>query len=81
MELFTTDSLSQKTLLGPRIGTPRYINVVLISTICSTYVLAATNSDEYVAVSAVDYFIDHQAMGVWFMKCNIPVTERPVRTS
>ena len=64
MELFTTDSLSPNIWLGPRIDTPRYINVVLKSMICSTRVLAATNSDENVAVSAVTCFLNHHAIGV-----------------
>ena len=64
MELFTTDSLSPNIWLGPEIGTQRYLNVVLKSMIYSTHILAATNYDEYVAISDVACFLDHEAIGV-----------------
>ena len=47
-------------------GTPRYLKVYLMSIIvCSVAVLAATNSDPYVAVSTVACFLEYQSVGVW----------------
>ena len=37
-------------------GAPRYLKVCLMSMICSVAVLAATNSEPYVAVSTVACF-------------------------
>ena len=46
--------------------------------ICSTHVLAATNSEPYVAVSTVACFLEYQSIGVLFKKWRIPVTDLPV---
>ena len=51
------------------LGTPRYIKVYLRSIICSVAVLAATNSEPYVAVSAVAWFRECQSVGVWLQGC------------
>ena len=61
-------------------GTPRYLSVVLILIIFSTQTLAATSSDEYLAISDVGCFLDHYSIGVWLMKCKIHVTPQHVRT-
>ena len=65
---FTTDSLSPNMWLFSIIGTPRYRSVLRRSIICSTQVLAATNSDPYVAVSTVACFFVYQSIGVPFIK-------------
>ena len=49
----TTDLLSPNMNVLVMIGTPRYLSVFLRSMICSVAVLAATNSEPYVAVSTV----------------------------
>ena len=81
MELFTTDSLPPNIYLGPIIGTPRYLSVVLISIICSTKIFVDTNYDEYVTISTVGCFLDYHNMGVWLVKYKIPATVCPIRTS
>ena len=52
-ELVTTDLLSPNMNVFIMMGTPRYLSVFLRSMICSVAVLAATNSEPYVAVSTV----------------------------
>ena len=62
--LVTTDLLSpNKKDLAP-MGAPRYVRVCLMSMICSVAVLAATNSEPYVAVSTVACFLEYQSTGV-----------------
>ena len=78
MELVTTDLVSQKTEDYVLIGTPKYLNVCLISIICSVEVMEATNSDPYVAVSTVAFLFEYESMGVWFTKCKQPVRDLPV---
>ena len=51
--LVTTDLLSPNIYDLDLMGTPRHLSVYLISMIFSVAVLAATNSDPYVAVSTV----------------------------
>ena len=48
--------------------------------ICSVAVLAATNSEPYVAVSKVAYLFENQSVGV-LTKCNTAVTDFPVTMS
>ena len=55
-------------------GAPRY----LISMICSVAVLAATNSEPYVAVSTVACFLEYQSTGVLLTKWRHPVKDLPV---
>ena len=62
--LVTTDLLSPNIYDLDLMGTPRYLSVYLISMICSVAVLAATNSDPYVAVSTVACFLEYQSVGV-----------------
>ena len=62
--LVTTDLLSSNIYDLDPMGTPRYLSVYLISMICSVAVLAATNSDPYVAVSTVACFLEYQSVGV-----------------
>ena len=62
--LVTTDLLSPNIYDLDLMGTPRYLNVYLMSMICSVAVLAATNSDPYVAVSTVACFLEYQSVGV-----------------
>ena len=49
-------------------GAPRYLKVCLMSMICSVAVLAATNSEPYVAVSTVACFLEYQSTGVFLTK-------------
>ena len=81
MELFTTDLLSPYIWLGTKVGTLSYLSLDLVSIICSSHVLVAMNSDDYVAVSAITCFLDHHAMKFRFIKYSIPVTDHPARTS
>ena len=60
------------------IGTPKYLRVYLKSMICSVAVLAATNSDPYVAVSTVGCFLEYQSVGVWLQKWRHAVSDAPV---
>ena len=53
----------------------------LFEMIWSTTTLAAINSLPYVAVSTVGCFLQYQSNGVLFMRCEIPVTDLPVRMS
>ena len=62
VDLVMTDLLSPNMKLLPLIGTPRYIRVYLRSTIRSTAILAATNSDPYVAVSTVACLLEYQSL-------------------
>ena len=62
--LVTTDLLSPNMYDFDLIGTPKYLRVYLKSIICSAAVLAATNSDPYVAVSTVACFLEYQSAGV-----------------
>ena len=62
-------------------GTPRYLSVFLRSMICSVAVLAAENSEQYVAVSTVACLFENQSVGVVLTKCNIAVTDFPVTMS
>ena len=61
-------------------GTPRYLKVYLRSMICSVAVLAATNSEPYVAVSTVACFLEYQSVGVWLQKWRHAVRDAPVAT-
>ena len=56
-------------------GTPIYLSVSMRSMICSVAVLAATNSEPYVAVSTVACLFEYQSIGVVLMKCNAAVTD------
>ena len=60
--LVTTDLLSPNIYDFDLMGTPRYHSVYLMSIICSVSVLAATNSDPYVAVSTVACFLEYQTV-------------------
>ena len=60
--LVTTDLLSPSIYDLDVMGTPRYLSVNLISMICSAAVLAATNSDPYVAVSTATCFLEYQSV-------------------
>ena len=59
-------------------GAPRYLKVCLMSMICSDAVLAATNSEPYVAVSTVACFLEYQATGVLLTKWRHPVKDLPI---
>ena len=59
-------------------GAPRYLNVCLMSMICSVAVLAATDSEPYVAVSTVACFLEYQSTGVLLTKWRHPVKDFPV---
>ena len=76
--LVTTDLLSpNKKDLEP-MGAPRYLKVCLMSMICSVAVLAATNSEPYVAVSTVACFLENQSTSVLLTKWRHPVKDLPV---
>ena len=62
-------------------GTPRYLSVFLRSMICFVAVLATTNSEPCVAVSAVACLFKNQSVGVLLIKCNTAVTDVPVTMS
>ena len=59
-------------------GAPSYLKVCLMSMICSVAVLAATNSEPYVAVSTVACFLEYQSTGVLLTKWRHPVKDLPV---
>ena len=46
--------------------------------ICTVAVLAATNSEHYVAVSTVACFLEYQSVGVWLQKWRHAVRDTPV---
>ena len=58
-------------------GTPRYFKVYLRSIISSFAVFAATNSEPYVAVFTVAWFLEYQSVGVWLQKWRHTVTAAP----
>ena len=49
--------------------------------ICSGAVLAATNSEPYVAVSTVACLFEYQSVGLVLTKCNTAMTDFPVTMS
>ena len=59
-------------------GTRRYLKVYLRSIICSVAVLAATNSEPYVPVSAVACFLEYESVGIWLQKWRLAVRDAPV---
>ena len=81
VEVVTTDLLSPNMYVLVMMGTPRYLSVFLRSMICSVAVLAATNSEPYVAVSTVACHFKNQCIGVVLTKCNTVVTDFPVTMS
>ena len=81
VELMTTDLLSPNIYALVMMGSPRYLSVFLRSIICSVAVLAATNSEPYVAVSTVACLFENQPIGVVLTKCNTAVTDFPVTMS
>ena len=62
--LVMTDLLSPNMYALVMMGTPRYLSVSLRSMICSVAVLAATNSEPYVAVSTVPYLSNTSQLGL-----------------
>ena len=78
VERVTTDLVSLNIYDLDLMGTPRYLSVYLISMICSVAVLAATNSDSYIAVSTVASFLEYQSVGVWLQKWRHAVGDSPV---
>ena len=81
VELLMTDLLSPNMKLLLLIGTPSYIRVYLRSTIWSTAILAATNSDPYVAVCTVACLLECQSVGVQMAMWRMAVTDLPVTKS
>ena len=59
-------------------GTPRYFKVYLRSIICSVDVFAATNSEPYVDVSTLAWFLEYQSVGVWLQKLRHAVRDASV---
>ena len=78
VELVTTDLLSPNMYALVIMGTPRYPSVFLRSMICSVAVLAASNSEPYVAVFTVACLFEDQSVGVVLTKSNTAVTDFPV---
>ena len=78
IELVTTDLLSPNIYALVMMGTLRYLSVFLRSVICSVAVLAATNSEPYVAVTTMACLFKNQSVGVVLTKCNTAVTNFPV---
>ena len=76
-----TDLLSPSMKLFLLIGTPRYTRVYLRSTMWSTAILTATNSDQYVAVSTVGCCLEYQSVGVPLRMWRMAVTALPVTKS
>ena len=62
--LVTTDLLSPNMYDYDLMGTPKYLRVYLWSIICSVAIMAATNSEPYVAVSTVACFLEYHSVGV-----------------
>ena len=62
-ELMTIDLLSPNIYALVMMGTPRYLSMFLSATICSVAVLAATNSEPYVAVSTVACLFKNSLLG------------------
>ena len=81
VELVTTALLSPNMYAFVMMGTPKYLSVLLRSMICSVAVLAATNSEPYVAVYTVACLFENQYVGVMSTKCNTAVTDFPVTMS
>ena len=81
VEHMITHFLSPNMYALAMMGTPRYLSVFLRSMICSFAVLAAMNSEPYVAVSTVAYLFENQSVGVVWTKCNTAVTDFPVTMS
>ena len=59
-------------------GAPRYLKVCLMSMACSVAVLAATNSEPYVAVYTVACFFEFLSTGVLLTKWRHTVKDLPV---
>ena len=70
VELMTNALLSPNIYALVMMGTPRYLSMFLRSIICSVAVLAATNSEPYVAVSTVACLFKNHSVGVVLTKCN-----------
>ena len=81
VELVTTELLSPNMYALVMMGTRRYHNVFLRFIICSVAVLAATNSEPYVAVSTVACLFENQSIGVVLTQCNMALTNFPVTMS
>ena len=75
VELETSDLLSPNMYALVTIRTHRYLSVFLRSMTCSVAVLAATNSEPYVAVSTVACLFENQSVGVVLTKCSTAVTD------
>ena len=90
--MLTTDSLSpniivegwefgpnvRNRILGPMIGTPRYMSVVLCILICLIAVLAAVDLAPKVAVFTIFCVFANQSNGVLLTKCSTAVTALPL---
>jgi len=76
-----TDSWSPSTIVGPLMGAPRCRSTRRKSMTCSVQVLAATCSEQNVAVSTVDCDLEHQSTGVLLSWWTTPVTDLPLTRS
>jgi hypothetical protein len=70
--------LLSPNMLTSLIETPRYLRVRRRSTIWLMHVQAEMNLLPYVAVLTVACFLEYQSIGIFFMKCRIPMMEQPV---
>ena len=73
MDDLTTDSLSQKTLVGPSSDTPIILNLYLKEIINSVPVQRAMYSDPNVEVSTVFCLFEYQMIGSILQNIRIPV--------
>lgn len=78
MLFFQTLSLSQKPLVGPRIGTPIMRSLYRNDSFCSMAILSATNSLPKTELSIVFCRLENQEIGAPLIKNIIPVVERLV---
>ena len=77
-ELSTTDLSSPNMCVGPGGGTPKCRKVFRMSTICSTQVRAAENSDPHADVSTAACFLECVWMTNPFGKWKVPLHAFPV---
>ena len=81
VEHVMTDLLSPNMKLLLLIGTPTYIRVYERSTVWSTAIPVATNSDPYVAVSTVACLLEYHSVGVPLTMWRMAVTALSVTKS
>ena len=81
IEIFVTDSLSQKTLQGPYIGTPNMRSLYRRAISISTSTRIATNSEPKVLASTLFWRFENYIIGAILRYTSMPVCERRVVNS